>query len=99
MVIPFNYYDTRNNFRIPASHRLDLSMTWQMKREKKGRERKNEDYLVFSIYNVYARKNPFSIFFASDSARPVPGLPSESLSYKFSIIGSVVPSVSYNFRF
>ncbi len=99
MVIPFNYYNTRNNFRIPATHRLDLSLTWQMKRYKKGRERKNEDYLVFSLYNVYGRRNPFSIFFAQENARPVVGMPVESLAYKFSIIGSIVPAVSYNFRF
>jgi hypothetical protein len=99
LVIPFNYYNTRNNFRIPASHRLDVSLTWQMKREKKGKARKNEDYLVFSIYNVYGRRNPFSIFFAQENARPIVGQPVESLAYKFSIIGSVVPSVSYNFRF
>ncbi len=98
-VIPFNYYNTRNNYRIPAAHRLDLSMTWQLKRTKKGRERKNEDYLVFSLYNVYGRKNPFSIFFAQENARPVTGQPVETLAYKFSIIGSIVPAVSYNFRF
>ncbi len=98
-VIPFNYYDTRNNYRIPASHRLDLSLTWQMKRMKNGKERKNQDYMVFSLYNVYARKNPFSIFFAQGSERPMPGNPIETLAYKFSIIGSIVPAVSYNFRF
>ena len=99
LAIPFNYYNTRNNFRIPASHRLDVSLKWEMKRMKKGKVRKNEDYLVFSIYNVYGRRNPFSIFFAQENARPIVGQPIESLSYKFSIIGSVVPSISYNFRF
>ena len=99
LAVPFNYYDTRNNFRIPASHRLDVSLTWDMKREKKGKERKNEDYLVFTIYNLYGRRNPYSIFFAQGSERPVIGQPIESLSYRFSIIGSVVPSVSYNFKF
>lgn len=98
-VVPFNYYNTRNNFRIPASHRLDLSLTWQMKRTKNGRERKNQDYLVFSLYNVYGRRNPFSIFFAQENARPIFGQPVETLAYKFSIIGSIVPAVSYNFRF
>ncbi len=98
-VIPFNYYNTRNNYRIPASHRLDLSMTWQLKRMKKGKERKNQDYLVFSLYNVYGRKNPFSIFFAQGNERPIFGQPVETLAYNFSIIGSIVPAVSYNFRF
>lgn len=98
-VIPFNYYETRNNFRIPPSHRLDLSLTWQLKRTKNGKERKNEDYLVFSLYNVYARKNPFSIFFSQSDERPVMGQPIETLATKFSIIGSIVPAVSYNFRF
>ncbi len=98
-VIPFNYYNTRNNYRIPPSHRLDLSLTYQLKRMKNGKERKNEDYLVFSLYNVYGRRNPFSIFFAQGDERPVFGQPTETLAYKFSIIGSIVPAISYNFRF
>jgi hypothetical protein len=98
-LLPYNYYDSRNNVRIPLFHRLDLSATLTGKKTKKGKQRKNEDYWVFSIYNVYGRRNPFSIYFAQADDRPVPGLPIETQATQVSIIGSIVPAVSYNFKF
>ena len=98
-LLPFNYYDSRNNVRIPLFKRLDLSATLTGKKTKKGKQRKNEDYWVFSIYNVYGRRNPFSIYFAQADDRPVPGLPIETQATQVSIIGSIVPAVSYNFKF
>lgn len=59
-VVPQNAENARNNYRVPPYHRLDLAITLQGKR-KPGR--KNQDNWVFSAYNVYARKNPFSVFF------------------------------------
>ena len=99
MVIPYDYYESRNGLRVPATHRLDLSLTWQMKREKKGKKRKNEDELVFSIYNVYGRKNPFSIFFSQEDGYVVPGDQVNTMAYRFSIVGAPVPAISYNFKF
>ncbi len=66
---------------------------------RKGKNRKNEDYWVFSIYNVYNRRNPFSIYFAQAEDRPVPGTPIEAQATQVSIIGSFVPAISYNFKF
>ncbi len=98
-LIPYNYGDARNNVRIPLFHRLDFSATLQGKKTKKGKKRKNEDYWVFSIYNVYNRRNPFSIYFAQAEDRPIPGTPIEAQATQVSIIGSIVPAVSYNFKF
>lgn len=98
-VIPFDYYDSRNGLRTPATHRLDLSFTRKLRRVKNGKKRKNEDELVISIYNVYARKNPFSIFFAQEQGRPVMTQSPVTQATQFSIIGSLVPSISYNFNF
>ena len=98
-LVPLNYYESRNNVRIPLFHRLDLSATLTGKKTKKGKARKNEDYWVFSIYNVYGRRNPFSIYFAQTEDRPVMGVPIETQATQVSIIGSIVPAVSYNFRF
>ena len=98
-LIPHNYYSSRNNLRIPMFHRLDFSATLTGKKVKKGKQRKNEDYWVFSLYNVYNRRNPFSIYFAQSEARPMPGVPIESQATQVSIIGSIVPAVSYNFKF
>jgi len=98
-VIPFDYYDSRNGLRTPATHRLDLSFTRKLRRVKKGEKRKNMDELVISIYNVYARKNPFSIFFAQEQGRAVMPQSPVTQATQFSIIGSLVPSISYNFNF
>jgi len=98
-LLPYNYYGSRNNVRIPLFHRLDLSATLKGRTKRKGKDRKNEDYWVFSIYNAYGRRNPFSIYFAQDDARPVMGQPIETQATRVSIIGTIVPAISYNFKF
>ncbi|MEM6523731.1 MAG: carboxypeptidase-like regulatory domain-containing protein [Bacteroidota bacterium] len=98
-VVGFDPRESRNNLRIPPTHRLDLSMTIQMKRVKNGKERKNRDELVISLYNVYGRRNPFSVFFAQDQGSVNLGNPVETQATRFSIVGAPVPSVSYNFKF
>jgi hypothetical protein len=54
-----NYYSGRNGYRLPALHRLDLSATLEP-RKNAGRRWKNS--YNFGIYNVYNRKNPFTIY-------------------------------------
>lgn len=82
-------YSGRNQNRIPDNHRLDLSATLKGK-GKPGRRWKGE--WVFSIYNVYARRNAFSIFFAGDGS-------ANNTARRLSILGTIVPSVTYNFTF
>ena len=98
ITIPYDYYNSRNGFRIPPTHRLDISFTRQLKRMKKGKKRKNKDELVFTIYNVYARKNPFSIFFHQEKERPKLEKVNTQAT-QFSILGIPIPSISYNFNF
>ena len=98
-VVPLNSFDSRNNVRIPMFHRLDISATLQGRKVRRSKNRKNEDYWVFSIYNVYARRNPFSIYFAQTDDRPITGSLIETQATQVSIIGTLLPSVSYNFRF
>lgn len=88
----------RNNVRIPAYHRFDLSLTIDnVFLNKKGR--KGEDYLVISLYNLYARRNPFSIYFAQGTDRVPTGEPVETFANQVSILGTILPAVSYNFKF
>ncbi len=99
-LIPYNAFDSRNNVRIPNFHRLDISATLYGKKYKRdGRLRKNSDYWVFGFYNVYARRNPFSIYFSQGTDRPVPGMPIETFATQVSIIGTIIPAISYNFNF
>lgn len=83
------YYGERNKVRLPDYHRLDLSATLTPRR---NRDRKLQSEWVFSIYNVYSRKNAASINFREneDTGR------NEAL--RTSIFG-IIPSVTYNFKF
>jgi hypothetical protein len=95
-VIPNIASGSRNNVRIPAYHRLDISATLAGK-EKAGKRWKGD--WVFSVYNVYNKRNPFSIFFRQPDGRILTGEPTPTEAVKFSVIGSFIPSVAYNFNF
>jgi hypothetical protein len=90
-VIPHNAFESRNNYRIPNYFRADISATLQGKR-KEGR--KNQDFWTFSIYNLTARRNPFSIYFQQN-----PDNFAQTQAIRYSVIGTLVPAVSYNFKF
>ena len=88
-------FSTRNNERIPNYHRLDLSMRLKGRATtKRGTKRKNQDYWILTIYNVYARKNAYSYFFRESEINPGIG---EIVQY--SIFGTVIPALTYNFKF
>ena len=94
----------RGNIRIPAYNRLDVSAT---KKNKKALFGKGESEWVFSIYNLYNKRNPFSIYTQpKDTSTPTDaGTPDEayqtikSEAVRLSIIGSLIPSITYNFKF
>ncbi len=82
------YFSDRNQFRIPDYHRLDFSVTLAGNHKRKKVLAGN---WVFSIYNVYARKNAYSVFFKNELAS-LPG------AYKLSVLGTIFPSLTYNFE-
>ena len=83
-------YSSRNAYRLPDYHRLDLSLNWKLK-QKKGK--KFGHSLNFSIYNVYNRKNPWVINFEND-----PDIPNATYAEKTYLFG-ILPTVTYNFHF
>ena len=82
-------YGLRNSNRLPAYHHLDLSATYTPKPNKK---KGWQSEWVFSIYNVYSRKNAASISFRQNVDTGA------NEAVRLSIFG-VVPGVSYNFKF
>ena len=98
-VIPHNASNSRHQFRIPDYHRLDFSVTIKGREEKKnGKVRKNDSELIIGVYNVYNRRNPFSIYFSQGDGMVTDSyVPGEVT--RLSIIGSFVPSITYNFKF
>lgn len=89
--LPHNVNDSRNAARIPSYHRLDIGATLKSKKKLFG---KGQGEWVFSVYNVYNRRNPFSTYLRQNEDN---NLQTEAVRY--SIIGSVVPAVTYNFKF
>lgn len=85
-----NDFDYRNNYSLPSFHHLDLSATYVPNPESK---KKWKSEWVFSIYNVYGRKNAASISFRENE-----DFREKTEAVKLSIFG-IVPSVTYNFKF
>ena len=54
------YFETRNSFRMPAYHRLDLGINFSKQKPRIKR------VWSFGVYNIYARKNPFFIYESQD---------------------------------
>ncbi len=88
-VVPL--YSDRNAERMPDYHRMDLSLTL---REKTRPTRKWQGEWNFSLYNLYGRKNAWSINFVGDDDLDAYYKEAEK-TYLFSI----VPSVTYNIKF
>jgi outer membrane receptor for ferrienterochelin and colicin len=55
-VMNTSYVTQRNNFRLPASHHLNVGLTHHKKKKHGERE------LTLSVYNVYNRMNPNLVF-------------------------------------
>jgi len=85
------YYSARNANRIPAYHRLDLSATYNF---RKNEHKKVKQSLNLSLYNVYARRNAYSIYFRQNESNP-----SVIDATRLSIIGTIIPSITYNINF
>ncbi|WET01368.1 TonB-dependent receptor [Flavobacterium sp. YJ01] len=82
-------YSLRNENRLPLFHHLDLAATYTPKPDKK---KGWQSYWVFSLYNVYNRKNAASVSFTTNEDTGA------NETRRLSIFG-IVPGVSYNFKF
>ena len=84
------YYSARNDFRLPATHRLDLSLSVAQNVDD---NKKRAGAFNFSIYNFYGRKNPYSYVFrqsTTDAAK------TEVVKL---FLFTILPAVSYTFKF
>lgn len=83
----FPLYVDRNNDRTPAYHRFDLSWTIN----NPGRKvREWDSSWVFTVYNLYARKNVYSIFFLNS--------PNGVRAFSLSVFATPLLSLTYNFK-
>ncbi len=99
-------YTQRNGYRMAPYHRLDLSATLNNRDTKEVKDpvtgevkevpRKWHSSWTFSVYNVYNRMNPYFIYFDSE------GVASQGtfrVVAKQVSLFSILPSVTWNFRF
>lgn len=87
LVVPV--FGFRNQERLPVYHRMDISATLT---PRKNKNRKRQAEWVFSLYNLYNRRNAASINFRQNEDTFV------NEAVRTSIFG-IVPSVTYNFKF
>lgn len=88
-------YSLRNEFRLPAYHRLDLFLTLdqslRVKKFWKGS-------WTLSVMNVYGRKNVYSVFYKKEE-HMVSFVKKQYDTYKLYILGRPIPTLTYNFYF
>lgn len=85
--VTISNYSSRNLYRLPTYHRLDLSASYTPNPNKKWKSE-----WVFGVYNVYNRYNAASIYFRNNKETR------QSEAVKLSLFG-IVPSITYNFTF
>ncbi len=83
-ILPF--YFLRNDIRLPDYHRMDFA--WNIYNPQ-IRDKKFKGNFAFSVYNLYGRKNAYSVFFRSEE--------NVLNAYKLTIFGAPIVSLSYKF--
>lgn len=84
--VPVPIYTSRNWLRIPDYHRMDLAYTFGHGYKK---DKKLKTSWTISVYNLYARKNAFSVFFTQT---PFTG----AQANKLAVLGTIFPSITLN---
>lgn len=86
-----NEYGKTNSFRMPAYHRLDLSVTYLAKKTERFESSWN-----LSVFNIYNRANPFYIYF--EIKEDINNYYLEINAKQISLF-PVMPSLTWRFRF
>lgn len=86
-VVPSLHYTSRNNYRTPSSHRLDINVNFR--KQKKSGER----IWTIGLYNAYFAKNPNMVQIVS--------LQDKNNAYGIAktTLFAIMPTVSYTFKF
>lgn len=81
------FYSDRNAFRIPDYFRVDLGVNVEGSHRVKKLAHSSWS---FSVYNLFGRRNPYSIYFIAEDG--------EIQGYQLSIFGRPFGTVTYQFR-
>nr|MCR5191563.1 TonB-dependent receptor [Bacteroidales bacterium] len=88
----YSYVDGRNNFRMPAYHRMDVGLNFH-KQKKRGMRT-----ISISVYNLYNHNNPFIVYENSRYHYTYDATTYRSSLVQLSIF-PIIPSISYRFKF
>ncbi len=83
---PISIVGTKNSYRMPSYHRLDVGLEF-LKKKKWG-----ERAWIIGVYNAYMRSNPFYVYLGEN-------FDTNKKQYKQVSLIPLVPSVSYRFKF
>ena len=81
-------FEPRNSSRLPNYHRLDLAITYNPQK----RDNRINGQWVFSIFNIYNRRNAANIRFEQNRET------GNNEAIRLSIFG-IIPTLTYNFNF
>jgi CarboxypepD_reg-like domain/TonB-dependent Receptor Plug Domain len=83
-------FTARGNYRLPATHRMDIGLN--MRKQKRWGERE----WVFSLYNAYSRLNALFLQFT-----PVENAQGLTTSFRPELVSlfPILPAVTYQFKF
>lgn len=84
--LEINHIKSRNNYKMPDYHRLDLGMNFHFPPKRPTRSKDAEHVLNVSIYNVYCHANPYFMQAEYGKLMQVSLFP-------------ILPSVGYTFTF
>ena len=87
-----DFVESRNNFRLPAYHRMDVSVNFH-KQKRHGVRTWN-----ISIYNLYNRQNPFIIYPQTVERDDGQGTQYNTVLMQRSLF-PILPSISYIYKF
>lgn len=92
-----DYFSGRNGYRLPDFHRLDLSVTYN---SRKNKDRKFKRSMTAGIYNVYNQQNPYTIYTRKkqDDDGNIIGDGTEKEARLVYLFG-IMPYFSWNFEF
>ncbi len=89
-----DFVEHRNNYRLPASHHLNVGANFHRKK------RHGERIWTLGVYNAYNQMNPNLVFLHYETKRPTPDAePVTNLVMEKVTILPLVPSVSYTYQF
>ncbi|MDR2824789.1 MAG: hypothetical protein LBB41_06295, partial [Prevotellaceae bacterium] len=101
-----NYFENRNNYRMPAYHRLDIGLNFHRKKKHGTRT------WSIGFYNLYNHLNPFMVYEGTEdnpnynSDYNVSSVSQSNVNYgryrrvlKQISIFPIIPSISYSYKF